>query len=360
MSGETYGWVDGERVPLAMPEATWPEDLDDEGLDADGSAPEARAGGWWPSDSSRILWLGTLSRREAGEISATARRELVWWLAGDGLHPLRWARRWTQALWRMTPEKLPAEAGALWGANSKFEREVMGAFFSMPRDARAAARERKRLDGVFDGLGSRLRPAPGGAADLESMRDGEAILRWCGWEGPEDEGEEAATEAAEVARIAMVSLLRWVAEDGGWCLGALKRYYVAIFVEYRDLAPRMTGEDWGAIYGQTRAAFCEDAKRYIGLPLELELGYRPKVAGQKSAEAAEAYAENAREHCPRRQTGPVNHTEEDKRAISREDEARLRTMRAEAERREMERDAEEMRVRALQTREKGRVRGFSK
>ena len=118
----------------------------------------------------------------------------------------------------------------------------------------------------------------------------------------------------------------------------------------------MTGEEWGAIYGQTRAAFCEDVKRYVGLPLEAELGYRPKVAGQKRAEAAAAYADNAREHCPRRQLGPEAHVEEDKRARSGAEEARLREAREAAEKRETERAAQEMEAMARRNRERGKVR----
>ena len=315
--------------------------LEDEGLSgAEGS------GAWWPSESVRRVRLEELSRGQAAEVSDWARKELVYWLAGDGLHPLRWMRRWTMALWRYAPGAVPTDARTMFGGVDLFERAALGALF--PRGSATA--ERSRLEGVWGGLGDRCQVRSVRTGLIDDLEEGEAALDGCEWAGPEVDRPAAREEAGEVARLALVNLVRWLATDGGWCLGALKRYYVAIFVEYRDLAPRMTGEDWGAIYGQTRAAFCEDAKRYIGLPLEAELGYRPKVAGQKSAEAAEAYADNAREHCPRRQTGPVNHTEEDKRAISREDEARLRTMRAEAERREVERDAEEMRLRAERVR----------
>ena len=75
---QLFGWVDGVRVPLAaMPE----EDL---------SMEDGGGAGWWPSESTRVVWLEALSRREAGEISAAARRELMWWLAADGLHPVQW------------------------------------------------------------------------------------------------------------------------------------------------------------------------------------------------------------------------------------------------------------------------------
>jgi hypothetical protein len=342
----TYGWVDGERVPLAMPaEAVWPmlPEEEEAGSEAD------RSGAWWPSESVRRVRLVELSRGQAAQVSDWARQELVYWLAGDGLHPLRWMRRWTMALWRYAPEVLPSGASTMFGADVIFERAALGALF--PRAG--AAGEKARLDGVWRGLGDRcqVRVIPTGR--LECLESGCRPLEGCDWDGPLVDRDAAEEEAGEVARLALGNLVRWLAADGGWCLGALKRFYVAIFVEYRDLAPKMTGEDWGAIYGQTRAAFCEDAKRYVGLPLEAELGYRPKVAGQKR-NGAEAYAANAAEHCPRRQVGPVNHTEEDKRSHSREDEARLARVRAAAEERERERDAAAMEEIARGNRERGR------
>jgi hypothetical protein len=154
-----------------------------------------------------------------------------------------------------------------------------------------------------DRLGSRgaAGSAGGDRSRLDDLMAGASALEWCDWAGEGADRGAAEEDASAVARLAMVSLARWIAADGSWGLMALKRFYVLVFVRYRDLAPGMTGQDFGAIYGQTRAAFCEDAKRFVGLPLEGLLGYRPKVAGQKSAESAEAYARNAAEHCPRRQ-----------------------------------------------------------
>jgi hypothetical protein len=346
-----YGWVDGERVPVSMPaDAVWPDGAAGDGSGEPGDA--GRPGSWWPSESVRRIFLEELSRGEAAEVADWARKELVYWLAGDGLHPLRWLRRWTMALWRYAPGSVPREAATMFGALEGFERAGLEAFF--PRAGWAA--ERARLEWVWRGLGDRCQVRAVRTGRLEDLESGEAALDGCGWAGPEVDRWGASGEAEEVARLALGNMVLWLAADGGWCLGALKRFYVAIFVEYKDLAPRMTGEDWGAIYGQTRAAFCEDAKRYVGLPLELELGYRPKVAGQKRAEAAEVYAQNAAEHCPRRQTGPSNHAEEDRRLHSRDDEQRLRELRAAAEVRERERDAEEMRLRAERTRERGTLR----
>jgi hypothetical protein len=349
MNASNYGWVDGERVPLAMPaEVVWP-------MLPDGSPDHEeaeRSGSWWPSESVRRVRLEELSRGEAVQVSDWARQELVYWLAGDGLHPLRWLRRWTMALWRYAAAEVPSGASAMFGAEMVFERAGLSALF--PRAE--FAKEKARLDGVWRGLGDRCQVRGVRTGRLEDLECGEGALDGCDWDGPASDRAAAAEEAGEVARLALTNLVRWLAADGGWCLGALKRYYVAIFVEYRDLAPKMTGEDWGAIYGQTRAAFCEDAKRYVGLPLEVELGYRPKVAGQKR-NGAEAYAANAAEHCPRRQVGPANHAEEDKRSHSREDEARLARLRAAAEERERERDAERMREIAARNRGRARVTG---
>ena len=349
MSNASYGWVDGERVPLSMPaESLWPLAMDE----AEPGEESDRAGSWWPSESVRRVRLADLSRNEAAEVSDWARKELVYWLAGDGLHPLRWLRRWTMALWRYAPASVPATAATMFGPLEGFERAGLAAFFPRAR----FSGERARLDAVWRGLGDRCQVRAVRTGRLEDLESGEAALDGCGWAGPEVDRAGATGEAEEVARLALANMVLWLAADGGWCLGALKRYYVAIFVEYKDLAPRMTGEDWGAIYGQTRAAFCEDGKRYVGLPLEAELGYRPKVAGQKRA-GAEAYALNAAEHCPRRQTGPANHADEDKRQHVREDEQRLREVRAEAEQREREADARAMAELAQRNRERGRRLG---
>lgn len=339
-----YAWVEGERVRIVLPvECVWPSD-GDAGEDVAGP----RGGGWWPSDSVRRVALEELSRREALEVSDWARKELIYWLAGDGLHPLRWLRRWTMALWRYAPGSVPLAGALVYGSAEEYERAGMSALF--PRGD--GAKERGRLEAVWGGLGDRCQVRGVRTGRLDDLEAGDRALEGCEWVGPEADRSAAEAEASAVARLALGNFVLWLAGDGGWCLGALKRFYVAIFVEYQDLAPRMTGEDWGAIYGQTRAAFCEDAKRYVGRPLEAEFGYRPKVAGQKRADAAEAYAENARKHCPRRQVGPVNQAEES-RALSREDEARLRAIREDAEKRQREKDAEEMRVRA--ERNRGRV-----
>jgi hypothetical protein len=345
----SFGWVDGERVPLSLPaDVVWPgeEPWRDE------ESPVDREGAWWPSEGVRRVRLEELSRAEAGQVSDWARGELVYWLAGDGLHPVRWLRRWTMVLWRYVPGAVPGEARLLFGSGDLFERGALEALFARG----TATREKARLESVWRGLGDRCAVRSVATGRLEDLEEGERALSGSSWDGPDEDRAAAEGEAAEVARLALVNLAQWLAADGGWCLGALKRFYTAIFVDYKDLAPRMTGEDFGAIYGQTRAAFCEDVKRYIGLPLELELGYRPKVAGQKRADAAAGYADNAREHCPRRQLGPEAHEEEDRRARSGMDEARVREAREAAEERELERAAREMEEMARRNRERGRVR----
>jgi hypothetical protein len=345
MSDRSFGWVDGERVPLSLPaDVIWPG----EEPWRDAEALAEREGAWWPSDGVRRVRLEEISRREAGQVSDWARQELIYWLAGDGLHPVRWLRRWTMVLWRYVPGAVPMEARLLFGAADQFETAALGALFSRGE----VHHQRARLASVWRGLGDRCAVRSVATGRLEDLEVGDRALAGSAWDGPEADRPAAELEAAEVARLALANLALWLAADGGWCLGALKRFYVAIFVDYKDLAPRMTGEEWGAIYGQTRAAFCEDVKRYVGLPLEAELGYRPKVAGQKRAEAAAAYADNAREHCPRRQLGPEAHEEEDKRARSGAEEARLREAREASERRETERAAAEMEEMARKNRER--------
>ena len=340
-----FGWVDGERVPLVLPsEVVWPEG---EAETAEGNSTQ---GAWWPSESVRRVYLSELSRGQAGQVSDWARRELVYWLAGDGLHPVRWMRRWVMALWHFLPGMVPASARTLLTDPESFERAAIGALFPRAR----YESERARINGVWRGLGAKCQVRAMACGIVGDLEDGARALEGCGWEGPEVDARAAEAEAGEVARLALGNLMRWLAADGAWCLGALKRFYVAVFVDYKDLAPGMTGEDWGALYDQTRAAFCEDAKRYIGLPLEAELGYRPKVAGQKRAEAAEAYAENARLHCPRRQLGAEAHEEEDRRRRSAEEEARIASARAKAEARQLQKDAAEMEAISIRNRERRR------
>lgn len=342
MTSSLYGWVDGERVPLApVDEVVWPDELDDEA-----AGPARTPGGWWPGEAARILCLEILTRGEACQISEAARNRVAHWLAMDGLHPMSWARRWSMLLWRLAPDRLPTEARALFGAAAQFEAAVMRAFFpTAAGSAREARAERARLDSVFRGLGPKLAPwrAGGGGESIDVLTDAAEALAWCDYDGEPVAG--AAEEAREVARLAMHRLALWIATDGGWSLTALKRYYSLVFVRYAELAPGMNGNDYGMIYGQTRAAFSEDAKRYLGEPAEYRLGYRPKASGQKSAEASTAYAENAARHCPRRQLGgkhafSADRSEDERK---RQAEVRLDEARALAEQRQIEREAEEMR-----------------
>lgn len=336
-----YGWADGARVPVAAPE-----------LEAEEPAAAAAAGGWWPSRSARMLWLDSLSAAEAGAVSREARRALMLWLAGDGLHPVRWMRRWAEAMRSLTPDLLPDHVRAQGLSSVGFERAVLGALF--PRGA--YARERRRLDGVWLGLGKKVWRGDAATASGERLGDllsGARALEWAGsGRGEEDAGEEAAT----VARLAMVSLARWIGHDGGWCLAAVKRYYVLVWYAYRELAPGMTGDDFGKIYGQTRAAFSADAQRLMGRRLEWETGRAVQAPGQKAPESRAAYAANAARHCPRRQldgaAGWEGRPDADAEAAAaaRMAQARLRELRAEAQRRELERDAEALRVMAERTR----------
>jgi hypothetical protein len=354
MEGEEYGWADGARVPLARAASVaWEGWLPEEGLD--GVEDAEGGGGWWPSESVRSLWLEWLSRGQAAEISAMARQELVYWLAGEGLHPVRWLRRWTAALARWDRGAVPGSvSAAMFGSPATWERVALGGLFP-GSSARVASR---RLESVWRGLGSRC--AVRGAGErvpLEALVSGSRALGWCapgGWPEGGPEEAEAEAEAAGVSALSMGGLVRWIGQEGTWGLPALKRFYVLVFVRYRDLAPGMTGRDFGAIYGQTRAAFCEDAKRFVGLPLERELGWRPKVAGQKSAAAAASYAANAARHCPRRQAGPVSEGAAEEEAERGDAALRLREAREAAARRDLERDARAMEE--LARRNRGRRR----
>jgi hypothetical protein len=359
-----YGWVDGTRVPITGPVMAREMDPEEEA-----GAPEP--GGWWPSEASGSLWLGELSRSGAAAVSSAARQELVHWLAGDGLHPVLWARRWGSALRALTPDLMPEGMARLSGGWLGYDQAALGAMF--PREG--YTRARRRLDAVWRGLGSKVagpsRTKEAGELRAEDLGDGGRALEWAGMGGADGmggmggmtgagEASEASAEAGAVARLAMGSLVRWVAADGAWGLPALKRFYVLVYYRYRDLAPGMCGDDFARVYGQGRAAWSADAERIMGRPLEDRLGWRPTVPGQKSAESRAAYAENARRHLPRRQLGGQAGLERacsadaEARRREAEDRARVARARREAEARELARDAEAMRLMAASARRRGK------
>jgi hypothetical protein len=333
-------------------------DLEDE----EEAAPPEPAG-WWPSEASGALWLGELSRSGAAAVSAAARQELVYWLAGDGLHPVLWARRWGSALRAMTPDLMPEGMARLSGGWLGYDQAALGAMF--PREG--YTRARRRLDAVWRGLATKVagpsRTAAGAAMRAEDLGDGGRALEWAMGDGSGERGHggcELESEAGAVARLAMGSLVRWVAAHGAWGLPALKRFYVLVYYRYRDLAPGMCGDDFARVYGQGRAAWSADAERIMGRPLEDRLGWRPTVPGQKSAESRAAYAENARRHLPRRQLGGqagldrACSADAEARRREAEDRARVARARREAEARELARDAEAMRVMAAAARRRGK------
>jgi len=344
-----YGWVDGARVPIVAPVS---------GLDlepGDEAAP-AEPGGWWPSEASPAVWLEELDRAAAATVSASARQDLVYWLAGCGLHPVVWARRWGSALRTWAPDLWQGLPGSDVGGWLGHDRAVLRAMF--PHESYTVAR--RRLDAVWYGLGDKLargRSTMAISMPVDLLGCDEQAAEWAGVaDGMADDQRDLAAEAGAVARLAMGSLLRWIGEDGSTGLPPLKRFYALVYYRYRDLVPGMSGDDFARIYGQGRAAWSADAKRIMGRPLEERLGYRPVVPGQKSAESRAAYAENARRHLPRRQLGGQAGLE---RAVSADAEARLREAedrariakaRREAEARELARDAEAMREMAAATR----------
>lgn len=59
----------------------------------------------WPGDSRPRLILRALKKEEAAEVAYIARRDLVWWLCGDGLHPFKILQRFYALLYASFPDQ---------------------------------------------------------------------------------------------------------------------------------------------------------------------------------------------------------------------------------------------------------------
>lgn len=145
-------------------------------------------------------------------------------------------------------------------------------------------------------------------------------------------------EAAQVAAHARQQMARWIAGGGFHPFRIVQRFYALCYARYGDLLGPLNGTDLADILGQGRAAFSAIMKALFGKPVADKLGVTLKVPGQKSANSYAAYAANAAKHKPRQQLDGV---EENALKLQSKKEAqkRLLLQRAEAERREIERDA---------------------
>lgn len=333
------GWEEGVRVRITDPRGA---------LYARAEAVDARRRGMtaWPSEEDARFYLECISREEAARISSEAREQFFYWLAGAGLNPADILYRWTMASGRLLAgTRIDGEVMEMMEGRSRWERYVVARVFPGPERVKATlARSRYEMERVAgllrkfweDGRYVVMR-------DDRSIRD---LIEWVSVECLESASEEAMEESRMVATHSMEMLCRWIAQDGAGLLAICQRIYGLAFERYSLVAPGMTGNDFAALLGQVRATFCEMTKRFFEKPLEIQLGYVPKVTGQKSAESSEVYRENAAKHCPKRQlSGDAGLDDGERRAVNagleEEQARRVEQARKAARARDVERDAME-------------------
>lgn len=315
----------------------------DEEEDGEEEARGCRAPVWWPSDEDRRLELLALSREEAGRVSCGAREATFAWMAGAGLHPSAVLSRYALACALLRPAAgmvremletgLRGPAWERWSMERIFPgRQWRGAWESVQGRLRMLSRHGK----------------------YEAIRDERRLEEVMDWAASEsgDWSSDGEIEARAVATMAMGALLDWLGADEAGVLQVVQRFYALLFERYQGtLGTDLSGADLMGLVGQVRATFCELTNRLFEDPLEARLGYRPKVAGQKSAASSAAYAENARRHLPRRQLGgDAGMAREERESMADQEQAlreaeamqRMERLKEAAERRELERDAAEM------------------
>lgn len=369
---EESGWEDGQRVPLSRASqafARW-----------DGSAAESahdwlkdeKGGGfniggelapvWWPSEEDGRLELLSLSREEAGRVSAAAREGMFLWMAGAGLHATEVLARYAIGCARLRPSAgLLGEMMRAGLRGPAWERWVMEGIFP-------GRNWRRSWNGVQDKL--RVLARDGKYGVLRDDRTLEEVMDWAAEESVTLMDDRAGIEARAVAVMAMGGLLDWLGEDGAGILQVVQRFYGLLFERYQgSLGTDLSGADLMGLVGQVRATFCELTNRLFEVPLEQKLGYRPKVAGQKRAESSEIYAANARRNVPRRQLGgDAGVAREERVALQNQESAakeaaaleRLEREREGAKRREAEKAAREMEEIARRNRERARAKRLRK
>lgn len=151
-------------------------------------------------------------------------------------------------------------------------------------------------------------------------------------------------EAVEVADWARKELFLWLFGSGPHPFRLLQRVYAMAFARFKEVLGPLNMAWLATILGQGRAAFEALFSRLFEDVVVLKEGIRMKVTGQKSAASSAIYAENAREHCPKRQlngdaggAGPTKAAQEAK--VSREARDRLAQAKSAAAARDLERDA---------------------
>lgn len=287
-----------------MVPVSWPGD----GLDSPDLSDAAGASGsgfGWPSDGFSLVECSAISREAAAEAAGDARREWFGWLCGAGLGPVPMARRWVEGLLALRMDGWAGIHGSLVrGLRDPrgFARMAAGMLARELRmDSGAVGRMLRSGDGVL-----RKARAEGRYPGLRDDRSARGVLvSWTPDFSGDGGGSDArADEVHEVKLAAVRLLMRWLGQGrDGRLVPVVQRGHSLAFHRYGEISGRLTGEDFACLLGMGRAAFCEQSARFFGEPGEVLLGFRPKVAGQKSAEASEKYAANAAAHCPRRELG---------------------------------------------------------
>lgn len=175
--------------------------------------------------------------------------------------------------------------------------------------------------------------------------------RWPSREQPDLElSHLKLEEARQVAAWARQQQARWIAGDGIHPFRIVQRFYALCAKSQRDLIGPLSFADLATMLGQTRAAFQAIMRRLFDDPGRVLLGMAVKVGGQKPESAKEKYAANAKKHKPRRMLkGGASLSAAERRAAEaaqrKAQGERLKALRAKAEARDLERDAEAFRLR---------------
>ena len=154
-------------------------------------------------------------------------------------------------------------------------------------------------------------------------------------------------EAREIAHWARKQQARWIAGDGLHPFRIVQRFYALAWKCYRELTGPLSGADLATMMGQGRAAFQATMRKLFDDPARLLIGQAVKVEGQKPESAKDAYAANARKHCPRRMlnghdgAGLSDEERKGRKAgLTPDAKRKLHEAREAAAKRQVERDAE--------------------
>lgn len=294
----TEGWEEGNRVPVTQP--VYPgEEPDTPEADRHDGPTRLERPTLWPTVERPELASWYYLPIEVDAISRHARRDLMGWIAGAGLHPVSVLHRVTMLFGLPgVVTNPPGWVTPQMQADIRRGLEVakwMGPKL-YPGNKRDVAKGMARADGVIRGIsmreGRRIAPVRWslGECPLREPWHGETIRRW---------EEPWEIEKMEIRRYAMLTLARQLVR-GPTPFLLVQQWFALCLAFWKDILGPMSGEDVGQLLGQTRAAVHE-AVKVFRIEGERVTGEVIKVSGQKPASASVLYAENARRHAPRRQ-----------------------------------------------------------